>query len=195
MQTQLELTKDVTQASLRGRDFRHADSHALRREFERHNWRSSGRSLADLARALTHPFWGSHLEGYRAIFTWVQYNISYVIVPGEAYYEYQHPVEVYKTGVARCVGFSALFKYMSNAAGLPCRIVAGPVHNAGPDHELHAWVMVNIPQVGGLRYFDPTFAADMRGSDHWFVCSTGEFCRTHEDQFPLKSKTSDDLDW
>ncbi|RPA80492.1 hypothetical protein BJ508DRAFT_127531 [Ascobolus immersus RN42] len=182
-------------ASLRGQDFRRVDAHALRREFERRTWRSSGRSLADLSRSLTHPLGKSPLDGYRAIFVWVQHNISYVIVPGEDHYEYQHPKEVYASGVARCVGFSALFKYMCNSAGLPCRIVAGPVHGAGPDHELHAWVRVELAEVGGLRYFDPTFAADMRGNDHWFTASAREFCRTHVDSFPLKSKTSELLDW
>lgn len=107
-------------------------------------------SIPQLAQKLTQHL-DSTDEKYRAIYTWIAYNVAYDLA---AYKNPKirtaDPLVVFKSRKAVCSGYSALFKKLCELNQLPCEIVSGSastVSGIGKQYSQipnHDWVAISI---------------------------------------------------
>ncbi|RPA76360.1 hypothetical protein BJ508DRAFT_9846 [Ascobolus immersus RN42] len=183
---------------LRDRDFSKPDQHAARPEFHLDALHKAGTPITKFARQLCKPF-DSPIDAYRAIFFWLHLSIKYSVHKRETEYQYQHPETVFGRGRGRCVGFSALFKEMANAAGLPCMVVGGMAENKKWKIGPHAWIMVEV-EGWGVRWIDPTWGArgrEGRCKGRFFTMEMSEWSASHWLDSVIRTPKTDktDLNW
>lgn len=186
---------------LADRNFIRPDTHASRPEFHPTYLHTHSIPLASLGRRLCRPFVRAPIDAYRAIYFWVHLHIRYSIESSETEYEYQVPSVVYRTFRARCVGYSALFKALANAGGLPCIVVGGRAKKNSRRSTWHAWVLVEVEGwEWGRRFVDPTWGARGKRSivkEEYFSMEMEEFERTHtmDSVMGVPGGSTRDLNW
>ncbi len=115
-----------------------------------------------LANKLTEGFTNDY-DKVRAFYVWIAYNIEYDFT---AYSQNKHVGqsvnEVLTSGKALCLGYSLLFDFFCEIAGIPCEVIDGYAKGIGykKNQEFresnHAWNAVNI--YGSWYLLDVTWA-------------------------------------
>ncbi|KAJ4467923.1 hypothetical protein C8J55DRAFT_438143, partial [Lentinula edodes] len=184
-------------------DFSLVDEHASR--FPRH----SVTSLDHLAYDLTSP-WESETEKFRAIFTWLHYNIAY---DADAFFcgnvQASTPESTLHSGLAVCDGYAGLFAFLAERSGLQAMKVTGhgkgfgyiPTDSGGPVPQYqgnHAWNCALMDEE--WRLIDSCWGAGAVDSSGfckgfnpvWFTSTNAEFGKRHYPEDPAYQLISDE---
>lgn len=158
--------------------------------------KSVEKSLESLLSYLIKPA-QNDFERVRAIYRWIITNINYDI---DAFRQYSRsfviPEEIFQKRLAVCYGFSILFKYMSQLAGLESVFIGGwargrtGVEQIFSDDNLHAWNAIKIEN--GWYLLDCTWGAGFFNNnqftkqpiDFYFLTDPQKLIYTHFPEIP-----------
>lgn len=124
----------------------------------------------------------SERDALAAIHDWMIANISYDTDFGDASYHFYGPLD---SGKAVCSGYSELFYYLANLAGIECYTVDGEA-SSGPgqtDWGGHAWNVVllkgdDIPYYVDVTYDDP-LPDTATGRRNYFMVTAEQLAKDH----------------
>ncbi|MBN2089064.1 hypothetical protein JW964_05610 [candidate division KSB1 bacterium] len=157
---------------------------------------SAEKSLESLYSYLIKPA-RNDFERVRAIYRWITTHIEYDIDASlHNEQSYIIPDEIFSERLAVCYGFSTLFKYFCNLAGLESIIIGGwargrtGVEKIFSDDNLHAWNAVKIQN--GWYLVDCTWGAGIftnegfvkQPADFYFLTEPNKLIYTHFPEIP-----------
>jgi transglutaminase/protease-like cytokinesis protein 3 len=161
---------------------------------------TSGIPVSELTIMLTKPF-SYDLQKVRAIFYWIASSIEFDSRDNQEGIRTEYPSardkisDTYNNRRGSCSGYSHLFRYMLNIAGIRSRVINGfarfDLKSNCPGIPNHAWNSVKIEDKWYL--FDVTWASDSLDTvnDYWFMTDPETFILNHYPVFQLFTYTEE----